>query len=101
MAMPRPVAEGRHRIARRTTANPTAMTQPGDDRASKAPNPKPGGARGHTGEVVMVAVVVIAGIVFFYRPFGYRPFGFGASRATSTSAVDSPSAVAAADSIAR
>ena len=72
------------------------MTQPGDDRASNARNPKTGGARRRGGEIVMLAVLVIAGLVFFYRPFG-----FGASATSSAAAGGSPSPVVAAESIAR
>jgi hypothetical protein len=60
------------------------MTQPVGDRTSKGSNPKPGGARGHVGEIVMLAVLVIAGIVFFYSPFG-----FGATEATPAKVADS------------
>ena len=62
------------------------MTQPGGNRTSKAGNPESGGARGHVGEIVMLAVLVVAGIVFFYKPFG-----FGAAAATTATVADSSS----------
>jgi hypothetical protein len=72
------------------------MTQPGNDRTSKARNSKPGGARRRGGEIVMLAVLVIAGIVFFYKPFG-----FGASVTSPAAAVRSTSPSVEAESIAR